>query len=63
MKCCLCRFTFGLDDVRLSLVNGECVCLRCYGRETDTALRVPKSLRLEVSALLHALTDAAWMSK
>lgn len=32
--CRVCKFECVLDDVQIPLGNGECVCLRCYLRET-----------------------------
>jgi hypothetical protein len=51
-SCCICHFETDLDDVVLSMENGACVCLRCYGRETGSALRMPKGLRAMLTAVL-----------
>jgi hypothetical protein len=46
--CRICRFETELDDIVLALPSGACVCLRCYGRETGSALPMPKALRRDV---------------
>ena len=56
--CRICRFETVTDDVVLSSANGQCVCLRCYGRETGSTLPMPKDLRRDVSAALNALSVA-----
>ena len=58
VTCTLCRFETELDDVVVAFAAGGCVCLRCYGRETAKALRMPKALRREVNAALAALEPA-----
>jgi len=50
--CRICRFDAELDDIVLSLPSGACVCLRCYDRETGSALPMPKGLRQSVIAAL-----------
>ncbi len=50
--CWLCREATELDDVTLSLANGYCICLRCYGRETGSAPTMPMPLRHAVRAVL-----------
>ena len=55
VTCTICRFETELDDVVVAFANGGCVCLRCYGRETVSALRMPKALRRQVSEALAAL--------
>ena len=47
-----------LDDVVLTTAQGSCVCLRCYGRATDSARPMPPALRRDVTAAL-ALVDTA----
>ncbi len=54
--CVICRFETELDDVIAPVASGRCVCLRCYARETETALPMPKALRQDVSATLAAST-------
>lgn len=51
-SCVCCHFETVLDDVSLVLGNRRCVCLRCYGRETDSARVMPKALREQLIALL-----------
>ena len=53
--CTICRFATELDDVVVALAGDRCVCLRCYGRETASALRMPTALRRDVSAALAAI--------
>ncbi len=53
--CVICRFETELDDVIAPVASGRCVCLRCYVRETQTALSMPKALRQDVSATLASV--------
>jgi hypothetical protein len=55
--CVICRFEVELDDAVAPTESHHCVCVRCYARETETALATPKELRRELSALL-AVVDA-----
>ena len=57
-RCRICRFETELDDVVLATAHGSCVCLRCYGRATDSARPMPPALRRDVTAAL-ALVDTA----
>ena len=50
--CQLCRFEIYLDDVALRCGDTRCICLACYGRETDTAVRMPRGLRRDLSTAL-----------
>jgi hypothetical protein len=51
--CIICRFDVELDDIAITGSRPQrVVCLRCYGRETGTARRMPKALRREVQAAL-----------
>ena len=52
MTCRICRFGAELDDIVLRGETGWCICLRCYGRETDSARAMPKPLRQQLIALL-----------
>jgi hypothetical protein len=54
--CALCHFDTPLDHVELLAVDSRCVCLRCYCRETNRALVMPKALR---KALIALLAEAA----
>ena len=56
--CTICRFETELDDVVVAFAASGCVCLRCYGRETASALRMPKALRRDVSEALADLEPA-----
>ena len=48
--CAICRFATELDDVVLSREDGNCICLRCFGRETGSARPMPKALRRHLIA-------------
>ena len=50
--CAICRFETEMDDVVVATATGQCVCLRCYGRETGSARPMPKALRRELGAVL-----------
>ena len=54
MTCSICRFATELDDVVARTAKG-CICLRCFGRETDSALVMPKPLRRQLIAALAEL--------
>ena len=56
--CTICRFETELDDVVAASAVGQCICLRCFGRETGSARPMPKALRRELSATLAALEPA-----
>ena len=56
--CTICRYETELDDVVLGGRTGRCVCLRCYGRETESGRPMPKALRRELSAVLATLEVA-----
>ncbi len=53
MTCIICRFNSELDDVVVRS-GAQCVCLRCYLRETGETHPMPKSLRREIIAALAA---------
>ena len=54
--CVICRFAQELDDVAVRRTgSAQCICLRCFARETASALPMPKALRQQVIA---ALADA-----
>jgi hypothetical protein len=40
-----------LDDVAVQTEH-NCICLRCYSRETGNAVTLPHKLRRELDALL-----------
>ena len=52
--CTICLFETELDEV-VAMTGDHSVCLRCYGRETGGALRMPKALRRELSTALAAI--------
>jgi hypothetical protein len=55
-RCIICRFALHLDDVAVPLgAGGRCVCLGCYGRQTDTARPMPKALRQYLTRALEQL--------
>ena len=56
--CTLCHFEAPLDDAAVLRADGSCICLRCYGRETETSLRMPKLLRRQLIAALAELEAA-----
>ena len=56
--CTTCRYETEFDDVVLGGRTGRCVCLRCYGRETESGRPMPKALRRELIAVLAALEVA-----
>lgn len=56
--CTICHFEAELDDVAVSMTGDRCICLRCFGRETGSAVPMPKALRREISAAL-ATADVA----
>ena len=53
--CRICLFDTELDDVAIALQGDRCICLRCYGRETDTAKPMAKVLRRQVISALAAI--------
>jgi hypothetical protein len=56
--CTICHFETVLDDVVVSTASGQCICLRCFGRETDSARPMSKELRREIIAALAELNAA-----
>jgi hypothetical protein len=56
--CTICHFPTELDDVVVATAAGQCVCPRCYGRETGSALSMPKGLRRDIVEALSALGTA-----
>ena len=56
--CIICRFGTELDDVVVPTAAGQCICLRCYGRETGSAHPMPKALRRELTMVLAAAEAA-----
>ncbi len=57
--CRLCHFPTERDDVVLRFPSGACLCLRCYGRETDSARPMPTALRQQLHAVLSDIAAAA----
>ncbi len=53
--CAICHFATELDDVVALTTTGHCICLRCFHRETESTLQMPKTLRRQVIATLEAL--------
>ena len=53
--CVICRFETELDDVAISGAADRCICLRCFGEQTGTALRMPRELRRELVAAVAAI--------
>lgn len=56
--CIICHFDTELDDVMVAGESGRVVCLRCWARETDTALPMPKPLQRELTNLLATVESA-----
>jgi hypothetical protein len=54
-SCIICHFDVELDDVAVAGGARSCVCLRCYARETDSELPMPKQLRRELTATLAGI--------
>ncbi len=56
-RCIICRFDVPQDDVALRPqgTDGRCVCLSCYGCETETWAAMPKPLRRELIAIMAEL--------
>jgi hypothetical protein len=52
-RCVICHFTVELDDCIAPTPTGGCVCVRCFGRETESSLAMPKELRRSVIAALE----------
>jgi hypothetical protein len=52
-SCRICHFEMPYDDVAITGRNG-CICLRCFHRETQSTLAMPKTLRRELIATLAA---------
>jgi hypothetical protein len=50
--CRICRFETELDDVEVRHGQDQCICLRCFARETDSGRPMPKALRRQVIAAL-----------
>jgi hypothetical protein len=53
--CRLCLWQVTLDDVVVELRGQRCICLRCYLRETDTAITMPPEYRRQVEEALAAI--------
>jgi len=57
--CTICHFATELDDVVTPIGATHCICLRCFGRETDSSLPMPKPLRRALIAALAELETAS----
>lgn len=55
LTCRRCRFATELDDAAIPESAGQCICLRCYARETHGALPMPTGLQRQVVAVLAGL--------
>jgi hypothetical protein len=51
--CILCRFAVEPDDAVTPTPSGQCICLRCFARETDSERVMPKELRRELMLALE----------
>jgi hypothetical protein len=56
--CSICHFETELDDVEVRQGLDQCICLRCFARETDGGRPMPKDLRRQVIAVLAQLSAA-----
>jgi hypothetical protein len=56
--CNICHADVLYDDVEVSGPASQCICVRCYRRETDTTRPMPAQLQRALRATLRAL-DAA----
>jgi hypothetical protein len=57
--CSICHFATELDDVEVRLGAGQCICLRCYARESGTQRPMPKALRQElIAALAESMAES-----
>jgi hypothetical protein len=57
--CIICRFEHELDDVAVMASTGDqCICVRCFVRETDSAKPMPKELRRQLTAVLTEIDIA-----
>ena len=50
--CSICHFATELDDVVARMAGDRCICLRCFDRETNGSMSMPKALRRQLSAAL-----------
>lgn len=53
LRCMVCSFETYLDDVVLRVGEARCVCLRCYARETETELWMPRWLQRQLVTFLE----------
>jgi hypothetical protein len=51
-SCVICRFLVELDDAMVPTPSGRCICFRCFSRETESAVHMPKWLEGELLAVL-----------
>ena len=56
--CRICRFDTVLDDVVVATAHGNCICLRCFVRETGSMRPLPQALRRDLLVTLAALEPA-----
>jgi hypothetical protein len=52
--CIICRFPAELDDAVVPTSAGRCICLRCFGRETESVKVVDRRFREELIEVLNA---------
>jgi hypothetical protein len=53
--CIICRFETEIDDMAIQGAAGQCVCVRCFARETENELPMPKTLQRELVAALNEI--------
>jgi hypothetical protein len=52
LTCSICHFETELDDVEVRQGLAQCICLRCFARETGSGRPMPKAPRRQVIAAL-----------
>lgn len=58
-RCVVCKFDVQFDDVEIHATRGtNCVCLRCYHRETGTEKALSKRSRQEWERVVNAIEGA-----
>ena len=51
--CIICRFEQEMDDAAVLLFAAtQCICLRCFTRETGTAKPMPEDLRRQLLVIV-----------
>jgi hypothetical protein len=50
--CVICRFAVELDDAVVPTPSGNCVCVRCFARETETAVVMDRDFKHSIETVL-----------